>query len=482
MGYVSITTTDYVTVFLGAIALCFLRCLLSGIQSKRFRFEFSVFSFIGRYCCKPGKILKFRENLFYALWHTTSFSIVISLLFSSSWFQDVLDGEYHTFFLDDDYADSATRNVYFLQLSFWLSCLIYCGFETWREDTAILIAHHFFTLFLLFASWQHTYWKIGLIVLNIHDLSDILLYTAKTLSYSKVPETPVTAVFGSFAVSFLLTRNVLYPMVCIFPAIDALTVPRDPPPSYLYKKDRDFLLAPVACTVFMCLLEVLHIYWLYLIVRMIYRQIVAPPSRKRLRDDRSTLGSEGEMSSDASSALESDAEEVNKKIKRGKKSSAASDASLSTQDTKTAKSANDQKNSNQGGFSTSSAQAPAVKREENSSEDSIDDDEEDEEDDTHTALITCRRRLNLPISSSNSPPSLGLSFGAQASATEKKSQQQSTLKHRGNRLEQDLRSSADASFELMANKDAKEGEALRRAVQAEGEDAIPFLGEADRED
>jgi hypothetical protein len=167
-------------------------------------------------------------------------------------------------------------------------------------------------------------------VLVIHDISDILLYGTKVVhyfaKYGKMLQKPLTALtqvsFIVFAVAFFISRNYIFPYFVIWPSIDAgifMNVTHLPDNNlmnlaahyivpdhdhsgtggllkqvlrrdfYVYDVDRTCLFeishigACVGAHCFhsgivligmMCVLELLHVIWMLMIIRMILKSFV----------------------------------------------------------------------------------------------------------------------------------------------------------------------------------------------------------------
>jgi hypothetical protein len=135
-----------------------------------------------------------------------------------------------------------------------------------RSDSLEMLIHHFVTIFLMLFSYLTNFIRIGTTVLIIHDVSDVFLETAKCFNYvSKVKGREWTSnvcdvLFGIFAVSFFIMRLVIYPVWVFYW-------------SFVFVGDR-FGRNWVGFWVYFCLLmalQVLHIFWFYLISRMVYK-------------------------------------------------------------------------------------------------------------------------------------------------------------------------------------------------------------------
>ena len=153
--------------------------------------------------------------------------------------------------------------------------------EVSRSDALEMIIHHIVTICLLITSFLTNFTRIGGIILFIHDLADIFLETAKVLNYTShgkghgwMKDTIVDGTFAIFAITFFITRLVIYPRYVLYSVIV----------EGLGLFGTDWL----GCYVFVGLLialQVLHIFWFYLIAKMIYRLIRGEMKKDERSDD-----------------------------------------------------------------------------------------------------------------------------------------------------------------------------------------------------
>lgn len=87
------------------------------------------------------------------------------------------------------------------------------------RDFRRMALHHFVTLILIITSWYIRMFRPGSFVLLMHDISDVLLETAKLFNYSRPrhhwASIPANAFFGLFTFSFIFLRLGVFPMVVI---------------------------------------------------------------------------------------------------------------------------------------------------------------------------------------------------------------------------------------------------------------------------
>uniref|UniRef100_A0A3Q3JCL7 Ceramide synthase 3b n=1 Tax=Monopterus albus TaxID=43700 RepID=A0A3Q3JCL7_MONAL len=149
---------------------------------------------------------------------------------------------------------------YHLEIGFYLSLLLRLTFDVKRKDFKEQVIHHIATLTLLSFSWISNYIRIGTLVMALHDFADVLLEGAKVFNYAKWHQT-ANAMFVVFTVVFMLTRLVIFPFWLIHC-------------TWVYPLEQ---FAPFFgyyfFNVMLLVLQILHLYWAFLILRMVYKFI-----------------------------------------------------------------------------------------------------------------------------------------------------------------------------------------------------------------
>ena len=174
--------------------------------------------------------------------------------------------------------ESQVYFYYVVELGAYIHQLLWT--EVSRSDAAEMIIHHFVTILLLVCSYLLNFSRIGSAIVLIHDVADIFLESAKCFNYTgKVKgrewaSTVTDIVFGCFAITFFLSRLVYYPRFVVYDVLFIL-------PSY-YNNDWAgyYWFGGLLCT-----LQALHIFWFYLIARMIYRLVTTGIDKDERSDD-----------------------------------------------------------------------------------------------------------------------------------------------------------------------------------------------------
>ncbi|KAL6771260.1 hypothetical protein ACKKBF_B34565 [Auxenochlorella protothecoides x Auxenochlorella symbiontica] len=158
------------------------------------------------------------------------------------------------------------RFIYCLELGFYLQALpILFVWETKRKDRLEVAAHHVATILLIAYSYYLNLTRVGIMVLACHELNDVFLESAKMARYAR-HETSTTVFFATFALSWFVSRIYVFPVYVIRSTlIDAKH----------YGRVFDVNIEPHYSILngFLIFLLVLHMYWSYLIVRIIVGQL-----------------------------------------------------------------------------------------------------------------------------------------------------------------------------------------------------------------
>lgn len=170
---------------------------------------------------------------------------------------------------------------YLLELSFYCSLLWSLLKDHRRKDFLEHCIHHAATVWLIVFSYTCNYIRIGTLVMFLHDVSDILLESAKCFNYAK-NEQGANLIFGAFVVVFIGTRNYLYPKMVLYTSLYDI-----------YAID-GFEGYPIyyGFIGFLFVLQILNIFWTWSIFRMVYRLFFCPEMLMDIRSDSEESGDE----------------------------------------------------------------------------------------------------------------------------------------------------------------------------------------------
>uniref|UniRef100_A0A3Q2ZN89 Ceramide synthase 4a n=1 Tax=Hippocampus comes TaxID=109280 RepID=A0A3Q2ZN89_HIPCM len=167
---------------------------------------------------------------------------------------------------------------YTLELGFYLSLLLCVSVDVKRKDFKEQVIHHIATIFLIGFSYCANYVRIGTLVMLVHDSSDFLLESAKMFHYAEWTKT-CDSLFVIFSLVFLITRLVVFPCRIIHTTLVLSLDFFEPFFGYYF------------FNALLLVLQALHIFWAYLILRMICKFMF---NGKVERDERSDEESEAD--------------------------------------------------------------------------------------------------------------------------------------------------------------------------------------------
>ncbi|KAG2464588.1 CERS2 synthase, partial [Polypterus senegalus] len=126
------------------------------------------------------------------------------------------------------------------------------------QDFKEQIIHHVATIVLIGFSYCSNYIRVGTLVMLVHDASDYLLESAKMFNYAGWKRTCDT-LFVIFSAVFLFTRLVVFPIKIIHTTL------------YLSMEVFEPFFGYYFFNVLLLVLQVLHIFWASLILRMVWK-------------------------------------------------------------------------------------------------------------------------------------------------------------------------------------------------------------------
>ncbi|XP_029987974.1 ceramide synthase 4a [Sphaeramia orbicularis] len=245
---------------------------------------------------RPSNTKKFCEASWRFVFYTVAFTAGIGSLINTPWFWD--HRECWTGYPKQPVAESHYW-YYILELTFYLSLLLCVSVDIKRKDFKEQVIHHIATIFLIGFSYCGNYVRVGTLVMLVHDSSDFLLESAKMFHYAGWRRTCDT-LFVIFSVVFLVTRLVVFPGRVIYTTLVVSLEFFEPFNGYYFFNALLFVL------------QALHIFWAYLILRMVYKFVFMG---KVERDERSD--EESEVDEEEDDELEGDGDESNWEQRKG---------------------------------------------------------------------------------------------------------------------------------------------------------------------
>nr|GEX33307.1 LAG1 longevity assurance homolog 2 [Tanacetum cinerariifolium] len=129
-----------------------------------------------------AKISKITESMWKFTYYVTLEFCVLSVTYREPWFTDIT--AYFSDFKNQELKFSLEL-VYMCQCGFYIySIAALLLWETRRKDFSVMMSHHIVTVFLIGYSYITRFFRLGSVILAIHDASDVFLEGAKLLKYS----------------------------------------------------------------------------------------------------------------------------------------------------------------------------------------------------------------------------------------------------------------------------------------------------------
>jgi hypothetical protein len=234
-----------------------------------------------------GKIQmkKWQEQSWQFFVHVTMTMMEFVILYEEEWWRDTTTVWVPHPFEQRGRFRTDLQILYITQLAIWIyTCFIHRFLDERRKDYFVMYTHHIVTIALVGVSWAVGYMRIGLLVLWIHDVSDIFVDTLKMVNYLKMEgpkgffgveisyvmcvlswlywrlyQYPFRVIHASLVVPFtLLLKTPRYPIR--IPYLDLEYFPADLP--YHFESN-----------VLLFLLLGMHIYWFQLFLMIGYRML-----------------------------------------------------------------------------------------------------------------------------------------------------------------------------------------------------------------
>lgn len=144
---------------------------------------------------------------------------------------------------------------YMLSIGNALSSFTLLLFREHCRNFLEMAIHDFMTLSLLVISYEYGGFRVGTLVLVVHDVCDIFINLSRCLNAARLEKTTVLS-FGLLLCSWIYFRLWVFPLQIIWSTLFQ---------AYAVMIFQGYLF----CNIMLCSLVVLHVFWLYMFVRMI---------------------------------------------------------------------------------------------------------------------------------------------------------------------------------------------------------------------
>ncbi|XP_043931528.1 ceramide synthase 6 isoform X2 [Protopterus annectens] len=219
---------------------------------------------------KPSTLTRFCESMWRFTFFVYIFTYGFQFLKKVPWLWDTKQCWYNY-----PYQSLTTELHYYyiVELSFYWSLMFSQFTDIKRKDFLIMFLHHISTVSLISFSYVNNMVRVGTLVMCLHDAADGLLESAKMASYAKCHRL-CDVLFFVFATAFISTRLVVFPLWILNTTLFESWEIIGPYPSWWVFNS------------LLLLLQVLHCFWSYLILKIAFKSVF---KGKVLKDDRSDI-------------------------------------------------------------------------------------------------------------------------------------------------------------------------------------------------
>lgn len=277
---------DISFVFFHMIFFTFLREFLMDVIIKPLVIKFGLTS--------EHKIKRTMEQLYSVFYYGISGPFGLYIMYSSDLWLFRTEKAYITY---PDLCNSFLFKLFYLgQTSFWAqqACILVLQLEKPRKDHNELISHHIITLLLIWCSYVFHFTKLGLLIFVTMDVSDFFIALSKTCNYFDSSLT--YPVFFVFVTSWIYLRHIVNIRV-LYSVLTQFRTEGNYILNFATQQYKCWIALPMVFTLILAL-QLLNLYWLFLILRILYRMLW----RGEAKDDRSE--SESEESDELASPIE----------------------------------------------------------------------------------------------------------------------------------------------------------------------------------
>jgi len=229
------------------------------------------------------KLVKFTEALWRFIFYSGFTILGYYSLFVPEPVEWVRDTKQHWMGWPFNTVPITVHYYYLIELGCYIHQLMWT--EVTRSDALEMILHHIITIALIVLSYLTRFSRIGSSILLVHDFADIFLEAGKCLNYTSKAQgkqngflsVVVDMIFAAFAISFFVTRLVIFPRYLLYSLLveaPAILSPGGVWPGYW------------AFAGLLVALQCLHVFWFWLILKMAWRLCCSGESiEKDVRSD-----------------------------------------------------------------------------------------------------------------------------------------------------------------------------------------------------
>ncbi|XP_071977915.1 ceramide synthase 6 isoform X2 [Engystomops pustulosus] len=229
---------------------------------------------------KPSTLTRFCESMWKFTFNLYIFTYGVRYLKKTPWLWNTRQCWYNYPYQQ---LTADLHYYYVLELSFYWSLMFSQFTDIKRKDFGIMFLHHLATISLITFSYVNNMVRVGTLVMCLHDMADVLLEAAKMANYSKCQKL-CDLLFVVFALVFVIARLGVFPLWILNTTLFESWEIVGPYPSWW------------VFNLLLLLLQSLHLFWSYLIVKIACKAISKGKTGKWnplhvSKDDRSDIES-----------------------------------------------------------------------------------------------------------------------------------------------------------------------------------------------
>lgn len=250
---------DLCFIFFYMIFFTFLREFLMDVVIRPLTLSLNVTS--------PHRIKRMMEQVYTIFYYGISGPVGLYIMHHSDlWFFETAP-MYTTY---PDFTNSYEYKLFYLgQAAFWAqqACVLVLQLEKPRKDYQELIFHHIVTLLLIWSSYVFHFTKMGLPIYVTMDISDFWLAFSKSLNYLDHLLTPLIFIIFVFHWVYLrhwINLKILWSVLTEFRTEGNYVL------NFATQQYKCWISLPIVF-VLIAALQLVNIYWLACIIRILYR-------------------------------------------------------------------------------------------------------------------------------------------------------------------------------------------------------------------
>jgi hypothetical protein len=215
------------------------------------------------------ELFKFEQAAWRFLYHSFNLGVGLYMLSGQEWVFDVTSYSHDWPELPFPFE---LRIIYILCICAYIYNFILMFVEPRQKDFWPMFTHHVTTLFLTLSSWYFGHVRAGVLVVILTDIADPIMDLAKVFLYG-AHTTLADITFALFGVVFIVSRNYYFPRYILYHSA-----------FYTWNKDGRLVNWCESIIPGLYVLQVLFIYWGYLIIKMAVGMYIKGEERGDIRE------------------------------------------------------------------------------------------------------------------------------------------------------------------------------------------------------